>query len=440
VILQKASGPKDVVIAVLKRRLRDECDGHCIERIVEIINHFAASNQKEYSDELVEAWKTDFNAYLQAYGIENLKPLVAPYTLGFRRVIEMLTSVFKSLPTLGDYISKGIIEAKYYNPGQYKTRGVEEYARSLIIPWHYKKITGKAPLRILQVEDNKVKLGVKVKGKVEKTVELPKSMFIPAFRSYSNVVHVDITGEEDLAISSLDERIIEVLKRVGISDTLKVHRAVNDIKSAYSDLAGNMVLLRKFQIPSPGLYWLAFLSENRVLGTTDYINVKLNGLDLDRAKILVLYLNSMFTIAQVISLREETRGGWGRFDLIGMWDRIHIPDVVSLPKPLVKEGLELYEKVKERVVRPIDERLKFMSEEQVNIDLYASKLLNLDMTKDRLEEMYNAILNEMTILIGIMKAFREGDERKRKAHVEEKTRTKDTTPKLKTLDAFIKRE
>lgn len=431
---------KDVIVAVLKRRLHDECDERCIDSIITAIKNFENSDEREYSDELVDAWKVDLDVYLEAYGTENLKPLVAPYTLEFKRVVTTLINVFRSLPTLRDYIDEMIIKAGYYNPGQYKARGVESYARSLIIPWHYKKITGKAPLRILKVEGDNVQVGIRVKERIEETIELPKRIFIPAFRSYSNVNHMDITNEEDLAISCVDEGLLKMLGKAGITDPPRILSAIKDITSAYNDLAGNIMLLRKFQIPSPGLYWLAFLSENKVLGTTDYINVKLNKLTLDEAKILVLYLNSVFTIAQVLSLREETRGGWGRFDLIGMWDRIHIPDMVSLPSSLVEEGLNLYEEIKKKAVKPIDERLKSMSEEQVNIDLYISKILNLNLTQNDLKEIYNAILKEMNILIRIMKAYSEDDKKKQKARSKKEAKTKKGALKYRTLDDFIEKE
>jgi len=435
----KSGDSGKTMIIVLKKSLHSECDDKCLDEIVKKVREFENSNDKAYSSDIFDAWKTDFNKYVHIYGLENLKPLVAPYSVEFYELLEKLTDVFSSLPLLRDYLApaSNALEAHYYNPGQYKAKDVEDYARALIIPWHYKRITGKSVLKLIEIKDNFVKLGVKTKGKIEYVASLPKTFFVPAFRSYSNVKHLDITNEEDLALIGINDEIIDVLRaKAGLTDVNKISQAVKDIKAAYNDLAGNIILFRKFQIPSPGLYWIALYSENRVLGTTDYINVKLKKLNREAAKVLVLYLNSIFTIIQVLSLREETRGGWGRFDLVGMWDRVHIPDVASLPDSVLKDGLSLYDVVKKMDVPPLDERLRSMHDTQVNIDLFVAKLLGMEMDKDKLFRVYKAVLKELEILENILRALDE-KEHKTTRQVKRSTTTEKAETRT-TLDRWMR--
>jgi len=214
------------------------------------------------------------------------------------------------------------------------------------------------------------------------------------------VRHVDLTGEEEYAIVSAEE-IIDVLRSLGLLTLRELKKAVSDIKQAYENKAANLLLVRRVQLDSPNLYWLAFYSENKVLGTDMFFNVQ--GLERNIGKILAIYLNSVIALLQLLAFLTEIRASW--VDLHGnhVWGQVHIPDVREIDERLVCEAVNLFEKIGKVNVRSLYQRIRLHDNIQRMIDEFSLKMLNLEEWKERLNEIYDIVSKELEIMRRVLK-------------------------------------
>jgi hypothetical protein len=130
--------------------------------------------------------------------------------------------------------------------------------------------------------------------------DIPDSATVLSLKTYSKVRHMDITDEEERAVIDGESIPQENLKLAGLIPLNDVIKASNDIHSAHQKISGNILLVRKVRLTSPDLFWTAFLSQNKVLGTTSAL-LNANAAT-TIATTLTLYLSSTITLLQLIAL------------------------------------------------------------------------------------------------------------------------------------------
>lgn len=148
---------------------------------------------------------------------------------------------------------------------------------------------------------------------------------------------------------------------------------------------------------------LAFYSERPVLNTAVLVNL-LADINLEQKRLLVLYLNSSITLLQLLALLVETRGAW--VDLHGkqVWSHVRIPDFSSIPKNVEQEALELFDKIGSvDIKQSLYERIKTKDNVQKKIDAVALKMLRLNEWLSRLDEIHDALAEELANLDKILK-------------------------------------
>jgi len=224
-------------------------------------------------------------------------------------------------------------------------------------------------------------------------------------RTYSGVRHIDITADEEVAI--VDSKILpkEMLKISGLIPSSKVSKAARDIRLAHNELADNVLLVRKNQLSSPGLYWVAFYSDNKVLGTTSGL-LNMHIADNRVKKVLTIYLNSIIVLLQLIAFVAETRGAWVTLHGGQVWSHIHVPDIENLGNQKIKEASQLFTNISKLNVKPLFERIKEHDEIQKSIDMIALDLIGLGDWKNRLDELYDAVANELMTMHKILETSR----------------------------------
>jgi hypothetical protein len=304
-----------------------------------------------------------------------------------------------------------------YNPGQYKTRGVESFARKLFA----NKFGSKSPniaFDIKQQEKDKILLKLK-EGK--NSFYITKAAVVPALRTYSQVQHMNITGEEEVAIVDINAIPEEFLRLSGLLPVERVAQAAKDIKSAYQMLASNLLLVRRVQVSSPQLYWLAFYSENQVISNAVLLNVQIS--DLFIAKILALYLNSVIALLQLLSFVVETRGAW--VDLHGdqVWSHLHLPNVDEMSSQIIDEFQKEFDNIAKVDVKPLFLRIKEHDPVQRAIDELALEMLGLENWKPRLDEIYDALAKELETMHKILETSRKPPKKPKIKKEKEETST-----------------
>lgn len=397
-----------LIIVILKEKLSEVRDK--IYDYAQKISDFTKTLENSLILDELEAVKIPYSESFIQKHTSNLKPLIGFNTMELSSILPEFLDSTRNLPILYDLAEDGLIKIRVYNPGQHKGKKVEAYSRKLFAS----KYGARSPSTIFNIDRiTSNRIDMKVKG-TKIAFSLPKTAVIPSLRTYSKVKHMDITNEEEIAIvnPSISREILQKTGLIPLKNTLD---AALDVKEAYNDLAGNLLLVRKAQLSSPELYWLSFYSLKKTLGTTDLPNARVSSIAL--GKILTLYFNSTIVLMQLIAFVAETRGAWVRLGHSQTWYNIHVPSIKKITSIQKKRALKLFNKLGKVDVKPLFVRIKEHDPIQREIDELALEMLGLEDWKPRLDEIYDALAKELETMHKIL-------ENSRKPPKKPKTKTK----------------
>ena len=396
IVLRKGPTQNPMTVAILKKKL-----GEMRSRIVDLalkIKEFSSSLDEKLSLDELEALKV-FNAEeLVTKHIANLKPLVGFNTVKAHEIALKLLDHLKDLPTLTEFERSKAVRMRVYNPGQYKTRGVESLARKLFAS-RYGSRSANVVFLLDKISNRNVKLKPK---RISAWLRLPIKATVFSLRTYSGVKHLDITGEEEIAIIDPNVLSSDILKLTGLLPLDKVVQAAEDIKSAYTDISSNLLLSRRVRLTSSGLFWLTFYSDKKVLSNAVLINMQVK--DIRTGKLLALYLNSTVALLQLLAFAAETEGAWVDLHARQEWGQIHIPMIENLSEDRVKKALDLFDSIGKLHVKTLLQRIKEHDKTQRIIDEIALEMVGLDDWKDKLDELYDAVAAELESMQRITEA------------------------------------
>jgi 16S rRNA G966 N2-methylase RsmD len=403
IVFSRGIQAKPLVVAILKKGLKD-ITGR-VNDLAIAIKEFSSSHDRRLSLEELEALKIfDAEKLLKRHMI-NLKPLVGFNTVEAHTLSLELLDRLENMPTIGELDSSGLIKMRLYRPGQHKIKGVEKFAEKLFVS-RYGARSPNVTFLLDRIRDNLVTLKL---GRANIFFKLPIDSLILSLRTYSGVRHLDISGEEEFGIVNPDLMEEHILRLSGLIPVEKVKQASTDIKEAYNDFAGNVLLTRRIRLTSPNAYWTAFYSNNVVLGSQlPTIQVR----NISHAKMLALYLNSTVCLLQLISFFAETEGAWVSLDHKRVWSLIHVPDLQNLSPSIVSKVLDLLSKVGKIKVDPLYERIKRKDQIQRSIDEIAFEMVGLNDWKDRLNQLYDAVTAELETMRKILGASKRRKSKK----------------------------
>ncbi len=343
--------------------------------------------------------------------IKNIKPLVGLNNLKTQNIILDLLDDISNHPTIGDIENSGLISLRDYNPGQYITRGVEDYARRLFLVRYGAR--GKISFIIKEIKENKIKIcPIKQKDSI---CEINLNCCIYSLRSPAGVSHFNITGKEEFALINGNAIPYNFLKVAGITNLSNFRRAIEDLKKAYDDLAGNILLVRRARLTSPNIYYLTFFSENKIIGpSAPMICVQTDDFGLDKSKLLTLYLNSSISLLQLIGFAVETEGAWVAFQGDQVWSQIHIPNFEMLSENIYNRALKVFDEISKLNVDTLFNRYKNRSPIQRLIDEVSLEMLGLEDWKNKLDDIYEAITGELQAMLEILEKSKKSSKRKMK--------------------------
>lgn len=405
----KAKVEKPITFVILKKPLDEITE----EKTATEIREFASSLLDKISTENFEAMKIhNVNSFLRKHA-GNLKPLVGFNTTKAQELFLELIEVLWKHPTLGELDEKEQLKIRVYNPGQYTAKGVEDEARKLFV----KRYKGRGKALFEYVCQNKKMLKLSPIG-VEGLLEVSLSDVIPALRTYAGVRKMDISGVEEYALINPKNITLKIRKAKGMASMTKYCSAADDIRAAHKNLAGDVLLVRRAQMPSPGLYWLAYYTSNKALGTTSaLLNLRIG--DTFASKMLTLYLNSSVALLQLIGFVVETRGAWITLHGDQVWKHIHVPSLKGISKKLRNDVLRIFDKVAKMDAENLFDRLKNMSPIQKEIDEVSIELLGMSGWKDRLGDIHIAIRDELQAMLEILDRSRKPAKKTKKIMKEE---------------------
>jgi len=400
IVCRKGKREKQLVVTILKKKLLEISKQ--VEDISLQIQRFASSSDTLLNTAEFEALKVSNAEDFVSKHIDNLKPLVGFNTTEAYAFTLRLLERLSSKPTLRELEKNELIKIRVYNPGQHKAKGAEELCRKLFAS-KYGARSPSVTLLFDKVSGNNIHLKLR---RAKLSVKLPLDATVPSLRTYSQVRHLDITGEEEFAIINPDVLSVETLRLAGLLPSNFLAKAADDIKSAHEDLAGNFLMVRKARLSSPELYWLTFYSSNNVLGTTSAL-LNLQVPDKQQGKILSVYLNSTIAFLQLIAFMAETEGAWVTLHGDQVWSNIHVPEIDNLDGEIVQEALRLFSNISKSHVKPLSQRIRTHDKVQRAIDEVALRMVGLDDWTSRLDELYDTVSKELDMLQSIMKKPRK---------------------------------
>ncbi len=243
---------------------------------------------------------------------------------------------------------------------------------------------------------------------------------IASLRTPSGVRHINITNEEEMAIVNPNTLPTETLRLAGLLPIDKLKEASRDIKQAYEDLSGNVLIARRARLTSNNTYWLAFWSVNSVISpSAPLINVRVK--DLEFAKLLALYFNSAIAFLQLLAFSAETEGAWVALHGKQVWSHIYVPSYKALNKEKREKMKKIFDSVSKVDVKPIYQRITKHDSIQRVIDELALEMLGLEDWKPRLDEIYDALAEELETMHKILETSRRQTNRTKAKKEKEET-------------------
>jgi 16S rRNA G966 N2-methylase RsmD len=388
IVLRKGKTSKPLIVIVLKKKLSDLRNQ--LGDLAIKVQGFASSSDTMLSIPDLQGLKVFNSQDLVARHIDNLKPLIGFNTVEANVLALQLLESMGDKPTLNDLENEQLIRIRVYNPGQHKTKGLEEFCRKLFVS-RYGAKSPSVTLQVDKVVENNLYLKLR-RAKI--SLKVPISATVPSLRTYSQVRHINLTDEEEFAIINPNILPNEVMKLTDLLPLTNMFEATKDIKSAYDDLAGNFLLVRKIRLSSPELYWLTFYSKNKIIGTTSAL-LNMQVADTEKGKMLAVYLNSTLSFIQLIAFMAETEGAWVTLHSEQVWAHIHVPDVKNLSSENLGKALKLFTEIEKLNVKPLYQRIRTHDKVQKSIDELALEMMGLENWKNRLDELYDAVANEI---------------------------------------------
>jgi len=399
IVLNKKLTKEPLTVSIIKKTLKDIPN---TQEIGKKIKDFLCSISEELRTDDFDAFKVYNIDETAKKHVENLKPLIGFNSIAaYKLALEFLDKL-KNTPTLGMLEKLGQLRIRDYNPGQYKTRGVESFARKLFISKYCPKGS-----KVVFLYDGKQKNKIRIKVKGSKlTCLLPHDAVAISLRTPSGVKHIDITNEEEAVITNSNALKMEALKLAGLLPKDRVQEAARDIKCAYENLSGNVLIARRARLTSNNIYWLTFWSKNSVISpSAPLINMQVK--EIEFAKLIALYLNSIIVFLQLLAFSAETEGAWVALHGKQVWSHIHVPLQERLDKQKKKKIAKLFDNVGKANVKPFFKRIKDHETVQREIDELALEMLELDDWKPRLDEIYDAVAKELEIMHKILETSRK---------------------------------
>jgi len=223
------------------------------------------------------------------------------------------------------------------------------------------------------------------------TLRVPLKAFIKGLRRPARTEKMEITNILDLII-------VEPFD--GIELVMKNPSNLKKWKKYVEQRLANLVVSRRFDMSATGTRFLAYCSEEPMVGVDMW---SIQGLSNDEAKILGLWLNGTLNLLALLIQRTETRGAWMKLHEYTLEESL-----ILNPEMLTDEDimilLDVYDRVKDESFPSILEQLKTRFPLRVEIDKALLRVLGFgdDEISRILDYLYPALANEIEQLKRLM--------------------------------------
>ncbi|MGQ4891579.1 MAG: HsdM family class I SAM-dependent methyltransferase [Candidatus Njordarchaeia archaeon] len=250
--------------------------------------------------------------------------------------------------------------------------------------------------------------------------EFEKKHFLPSLRTPVGISRMDVTEMHDYVAKEPYENFDKVIKLSSFEDELPENYWVDYINTEFKRSRSHVAVVRRINPYSPNQMLIAYYSDEPLILANVFHAV--NEDDKNRAKAMILLLNSIFFLAYFFNIKEETTG---RYTELRHYDLYKIK--LYPTKEQVKRLINIYKKYKDKEFPPLREQLDihfneryewFWEQEKgekkakspppikphklrLEFDTDVIKAVGANLTKDDLLKAYEAIVLDMIITRGL---------------------------------------
>jgi hypothetical protein len=231
---------------------------------------------------------------------------------------------------------------------------------------------------------------IKIKN-IEKTFKLPKKIVIPALKTITGVKSFLLNGKHDYLITSSFEDSDFVIKT---SHWKGKSFSWERIKTMSEKFKTFLAIPRRFNLYSPNTYILSIFSTQKFIPTNKFLLCQEE--NIEKCKILSLYLNSLLFFIQLILYKSETTGEYIEImepDLV-LFKILNEEKLTNIEKQFL---LNSFEKLKNVEFPSIMEQFEKRFWARVELDRTILKVLGLSdkEIEEWLPKLYDAIVEEL---------------------------------------------
>ena len=255
-----------------------------------------------------------------------------------------------------------------------------------------KKRGAKTRLNWEAVEENETGISA-VNQKNGVLVIIPKEAIRPAIRSASGVSHMELKEIFDYVVND------RFLNDGFFWDEKDPDKVLAKRKPHLLTREGRLLIAGRNHIglTSDGTYFVAFCAERPIVPTWNFWSVKVG--DADDARIICLWLNSIFSLATLYDIRIAGEGayvGWLKSDLMNM----RVPDVRSMPLETKQKLLDLFNELERADLPSLIDQLRTKEGLRFETDFELARVLELPRYSEReaLSDLYSRVISKFELL------------------------------------------
>jgi hypothetical protein len=224
-------------------------------------------------------------------------------------------------------------------------------------------------------------------------IEIPKRVLRPACRSPAGMPAMEITEPPDFAVEGRFEEDGPFL------DDLNPDVVIAKRLAHFRSREGRVLLAGRNHIDlvSEGTHFLAFCSSEPLIPTWSFWSVRVG--NSEDAKILCLWLNSIFAITHLYDIRISGTGiyvGWLKSDLL----KLPVPDLSRMSISSRRKMLSLFDDLGRKPFRSLLEQLKNRVPERIELDRRVASGLGLESLAENEEilRLYDLVVEKLESL------------------------------------------
>ncbi|MCC7573027.1 MAG: SAM-dependent methyltransferase [Candidatus Methanofastidiosum sp.] len=246
--------------------------------------------------------------------------------------------------------------------------------------------------------------GFQLRGK-----EKPKYSVITRYLGASRIIKSRFYFDSDtdpINLSYHEKDIQHKIEKIKLIKTFRTSIDVNvfDISYKFDYLmldktinkkSTNLLIPNRFPPTSQNIFATAFYSDEKITPTNSFIMYDCPSKD--EAKILCLFLQSIFYLAQIIRICKRSIGEGSFADFIEIKQddlkEIYIPDFIGLNKNSKDVLIEYFNKNKDLKLHELINQIKNKTEERLELDILINNELKLGFSKDEIIALYKAFVS-----------------------------------------------